>query len=93
MTDKNVFEIGCSKSALFAVLLLTAACSLPKQVYNQGQDDADEDASPQRGVNPKISPFIADIPGQMSQPRDLGSQQEHGPQDHQNHSSQYQKPA
>jgi hypothetical protein len=62
-----------------------------KQVQKQGQDDADQDASPQGEVKADIAPLEADISRQLSQPGDLGGQQQHRSHDYQEHSQNNQQ--
>jgi hypothetical protein len=75
--------------------LLTAHCpDLPaKQVHDQGQDDADEDAGPQREVKAEISPLETEVPRQLPQPGKLRGQQEHRPHDHQDYADHDQQTA
>jgi len=64
-----------------------------KQVHDQGQNDADEDAGPQREVKADIPPLETDVPRQLPQPGELGGQQKHRPQDHQDYADHDQQTA
>jgi hypothetical protein len=56
-----------------------------QQVHDQGQDNADEDAGPQREVKAEIVPLVTDVPRQPSQSGNLRGQQKDRPHDHQDH--------
>jgi hypothetical protein len=74
----------CHENSLcFSLSNLSQANKLtPKQIKNQSQDNADKDGSPQGKIKPEITSLVAEICGQMSQPGNLMSHQEHRPHDH-----------
>lgn len=48
-----------------------------KEIHDEAQDDADQDAGGERKVKCKILAFYIDVPGQAAQPGDFACKEEH----------------
>jgi hypothetical protein len=59
--------------------------SAEKKRQEEREHHAQEDRGGQREIERKISPLNVDIPGELTQPWNLSSQDECGPKDHQNY--------